>query len=188
MAHRMKVEHLFRTNQPKDAWKGVKVLSGYQTKRVVVDSSIDLTYVNELNSFYTRFDIHDFKEELDNILRLANDSNDEQIVLSYEEVAKSLKRIKRGKAYGPDQVNANVIRSCRDQLVKPLHMLFQASLDQGNVPIIWKTSEIVPIPKTKFPKTKNDLRPIVLTYLIMKCLEHIVKDRLCAQVNHLRDP
>ena len=126
--YRIKVEHLFRTNQPKDAWKGVKVLSGYQTKRAAVDSSIDLTYVNELNSFYTRFHVHDFKEECDNILRLANDSNDEHIVLSYEEVVKSIKRIKCGKACGPDQVNAKVLRSCRDQLVKPLHVLCQASL------------------------------------------------------------
>ena len=75
-----------------------------------------------------------------------------------------------------------------NQLAVPLLVLFQASLDQCIVPLIWKISEIVPIPKIKFPITKNDLRPIALTSLIMKCLEHIVKQHLCTQVNHLRDP
>ena len=183
-----KVEHLFKTNQSKDAWKGVKVLSGYQTKRAMADPTIDLRYVNELNTFYARFDRYDFREECDSILRLAKNRNDERILVSHDEVVRSVKRIKCGKACGPDQVGAKVLRSCTDQLAKPLLVLFQASLDQCTVPYTWKMSEIIPIPKTKFPKIKNDLRPIALTSLIMKCLEHIVKRHLCSQVRYVRDP
>lgn len=183
-----KVEHLFMTNQAKDAWTGVKVLSGYQKKRTAADSTIDQIYVNELNQFYARFDVYDFKQECNDILRVAEDRNGERIILSHEEVLRSIKHIKCGKACGPDQVSAKVLRACTDQLVEPLTVLFQASLDLHIVPRIWKMTEVVPIPKNRFPKTKNDLRPIALTSLIMKCLEHIVKHHLCIQVNHLQDP
>ena len=138
------------------------MLSGHQKKCKTVDSNVDLKYVNELNSFYARFDIHNFKEECNTVLDIATDRHNERIEITHEDTIQSIKHIKHGKACGPDQINAKVLRNCTYMLAKPLQVLFQASVDQGTVPTIWKTSEIVPIPKTAFPKTNNDLRPIAL--------------------------
>lgn len=102
----------------------------------------------------------------DYILRLAKSRNDERILLFYDEVIQSIKHIQRDEASGPDQVNAKVLWSSTDQLTKLLIVLFQASLDLYTVLRIWKMSEIVPIPKIRCPKTKNDLRPIALTSLL----------------------
>lgn len=80
------------------------------------------------------------------------------------------------------------MRVCLEQLVNPLLTLFQDSLDHGTVPTLWKMSEIIPVPKVRFPKEFNDLRPVALTSLIMKCFEHIIKIHLCLKINAFRDP
>ena len=49
-----------------------------------------------------------------------------------------------------------------------------------------KTSEIVPVPKKKFPKTKND-RPVALTCIPMKYLERIVKTHLVSETKGYMD-
>ena len=47
-------------------------------------------------------------------------------------------------------------------------------MDTHIKPVIWLTSELVPVPKISLPTVKNDLRPIALTAIIMKCFERIV--------------
>lgn len=99
----------------------------------------------------------------------------------------ALNTAKPGKASGPDKVCSKVIKACKYELTRPLHRLYQTSIDQCIVPSVWKTSEIVPVPKLKIPKCKNDLRPVALTSVVMKCLESIVRKYLCSHVSHLCD-
>ena len=143
--------------------------------------------MNELNSFYARFDVFNFKAECDNILFSLQGKNDPLIVLSEEEVLFSLKNIKMGKSSGPDNITASVLKACASQLQTPLRRLFQTSLDKGIVPTSWKLSQITPVPKVKFPREKNDTRPVCLTSLLMKSLEHIVKRALCQRFDEVRD-
>ncbi|KAI3356654.1 hypothetical protein L3Q82_003288 [Scortum barcoo] len=48
------------------------------------------------------------------------------------------------------------------------------SLKLGRVPQLWKTSCIVPVPKTPHPKELNSYRPVALTSHLMKTLERLV--------------
>ena len=98
-----------------------------------------------------------------------------------------MKRCKINKSCGPDKIGARVLKLCASQLSAPLQTLFQASLDQSIVPDSWKLSEIVPVPKVRFPVEKNDTRPVCLTSLIMKCLEHIVKKYICINADEIMD-
>ena len=47
-----------------------------------------------------------------------------------------------------------------------LKEIFQHSKDNHYLPLPWKTSELVPVPKIYLPLAKNDLRPVALTPLI----------------------
>ena len=187
-AYKEKVEGLFRTNRTKDAWKGLKTLCGYNKKLAIPDPDNIDTYVNDINSFFARFDTHDFSEECNNIITIIRERNDERVIISYEDVLQSLKRVRCGKATGPDEVPARVIKHCAEQLAPILQQLFQDSLDQGTVPDVWKLSEIKPIAKVAFPMVYNDYRPIVLTSNIMKCFEYILRIYLCSSVDALMDP
>ena len=133
-------------------------------------------YVNELNRFYARFDDKDFSYECSTVLSNVNSINDPPIMISQDDVFLSLKRIKTGISSGPDNIGSNVLKLCCQQLTKPLHILFQASLNQCKVPSLWKTSEVIPVPKIKQPVViMNGLRPVALTSVVMKCFEDIVK-------------
>ena len=182
-----RIEDLFRTNRTKDAWKGLRCLSGFKSKNCMPDPDDISQYVNELNLFYTRFDDKDFHDEHDRIVNNINMQSHERIVIAENEVLWALSNAKPGKSSGPDKICGRVIKSCRAELVKPMHMLFQLSVDQCLVPCEWKTSEIVPVPKVKIPLVKNDLRPVALTSVIMKCLEAIVKKHICSQLRGLSD-
>jgi len=60
-------------------------------------------------------------------------------------------------------------------LCDPLACIFNSSIKEGIVPSIWERANVVPIPKTKPPKSvEQDLRPISLTPTISKIFESIV--------------
>ena len=56
------------------------------------------------------------------------------------------------------------------------------------IPQIWKTSNIIPVPKKTNPAVYNDYRPVALTSIAMKCFERIVKTLLLQSTNHQLDP
>ena len=62
------------------------------------------------------------------------------------------------------------------------------SLKNHTIPSIWKTSEIVPVPKKTKISEMNDLRPVALTSVIMKCLEKLVLSLLLPSVVQHQDP
>jgi hypothetical protein len=111
----------------------------------------------------------------------------DRIVLAESDVLSALKTAKPGKAPGPDKICGKVIKYCREALVEPIHKLYQASFDQCIVPTQWKTSAISPVPKVKHPLVENDLRPLALTDVLMKCLEFLVKQHLRKYLSDIFD-
>lgn len=185
--YKQKIEGLFKSRHTKDAWKGLKYLSGHSSKSCMIEPDDTSTFVNQLNEFYVRFDGDDCQAECEEMLNVVHGIRSERIVMSENDVLLALNSAKPGKARGPDKVCPRVVKACKYQLLSPLHALYQTSLDQCIVPSSWKTSEVVPVPKCKIPKNMNDLRPIALTSVLMKCLESFVKRYLCNQVKHLCD-
>uniref|UniRef100_A0A674NYW7 Reverse transcriptase domain-containing protein n=1 Tax=Takifugu rubripes TaxID=31033 RepID=A0A674NYW7_TAKRU len=59
------------------------------------------------------------------------------------------------KATGPDGISSRLLKSCADQLCGIFSHMFNLSLRLGRVPQLWKTSCIVPVPKTPHPKELN---------------------------------
>ena len=98
-----------------------------------------------------------------------------------------MKRIKSNKAAGPDRVSAKVVSICKYELDPVLCRIFQSSLDQSYIPKLWKTSEIIPVPKHQTPKGCNDYRPVALTCIFMKCLESVIKKFLFLEVKDQLD-
>ncbi|KAF7710483.1 hypothetical protein HF521_009355, partial [Silurus meridionalis] len=77
---------------------------------------------------------------------------------------------------------------CADQLCGILLYMFDLSLKLGKVPQIWKTSCVVPVPKTPRPKDFGDYRPVALTSHLMKTLERLVLTHLRPLVSPSMDP
>ncbi len=52
--------------------------------------------------------------------------------------------------------------------------LVNISQQTRKVPLLWKTTCLVPVPKSRSLKEINDLRPVALTFHIMKTMERIL--------------
>ena len=186
--HKAKVESMFRSD-PRSAWKGIKQLTGMCKQKFKPDVDKPKMFCDDLNIFYSRFDKHDFSSARESMnCHLRRQTGHERVIITEDEVLNSLTSIKSGKAPGPDEIGTNVLKMCSRTLAPILCKIFQQSLDQVRIPQLWKTSEIVPVPK-KVPTTcNNDFRPVALTAIMMKCLEKIIKKLLQAQVAKYTDP
>lgn len=104
------------------------------------------------------------------------------------EVLQLFRKCNSRKSSGPDNICGRVIKHCAEQLAPVFTDLFRSSFNLHKVPTLWKTSIIIPVPKTQRPTGPNDYRPIALTSLVMKCFEQLVKRYIVSETQHLLDP
>ena len=53
------------------------------------------------------------------------------------------------KATGPDNIPAHFLNKVAREIAPALTVTFQASLNQGTLPCIWKTAAVVPVFKKR---------------------------------------
>ena len=172
-AYKDKIKNAFQSQNSRQAWDGLRKASGFHQDKPTLNIPNQNTFVEELNEFYCRFDAVDYSDQHKDIKsRLSN--YETSIVITESVVKTAFKKLNCRKASGPDCVSARVLRFCADELTPIYCHLFNRSVSEKTVPTIWKTSEIVPIPKKNKPAVLNDYRPIALTSIAMKCLEKLV--------------
>ena len=94
--------------------------------------------------------------------------------VSQEGVFKLLNGFQVHKATGPDELPSKLLKELAEELTPILTLSFQASLDQGTVPEDWKYANVVPIFKKGDRNKPENYRPVSLTSIVCKTLEHIV--------------
>lgn len=176
-----------RGNNLRQEWQGVyTMIEKEEKKRHVSNNGDDLTFANDLNTFYARFDTSDFSTER-NLIRQQLDCG-QPLVITAEEVCRTFKKINPRKAVGPDRIRGRVLKECREKLSPVFGQLFQMLLDTHHIPRAWKTSLIVPVLKMSKPTVLNDYQPVALTSIVMKSLERIVLNHVLREVQHELDP
>ena len=85
-----------------------------------------------------------------------------------------LKKIEPHKAPGPDNIPNMVLKQCATSLAPAVTILFQKSLDSGVLPKDWTDANVTPIFKKGDRQSAGNYRPVSLTSVLSKCLEHIV--------------
>jgi hypothetical protein len=116
-AYTEKVEGLFASNDTRDAWRGLKILTGMDKQRKIPAIITTPGSANRLNEFYSRFDVEDMSEVNNNIrVRLSETAIDESFELDIDLVKKSLRKVKVRKASGPDGIGGRIIKACQHSL------------------------------------------------------------------------
>jgi hypothetical protein len=82
--------------------------------------------------------------------------------------------LKPHKAPGPDKIPTRLLKLASAELSPGLANLFQLSLDQGQIPLDWKTALVSPVFKKGNRSPPSNYRPISLTSVSCKVLEHII--------------
>jgi len=101
-----------------------------------------------------------------------------EIVVSEEKVKRMLKDLKPDKSPGPDGIHPLLLRNAADEVTRPLTILYNKSINSGQVPVDWRKANITPIYK-KGPRNEHgNYRPVSLTSVVCKILERIIKEQL----------
>ena len=97
-----------------------------------------------------------------------------RISVSSQGIIKLLQRLNPKKAIGPDKVPTCILKDHTDLIAPMLKTIFQQSLDTGKVPSVWKTADVVAIFKKGDKHAASNYRPVSLTSVSCKVLEHII--------------
>ena len=105
-----------------------------------------------------------------------------KVTVTLNGIRKLLSGLQTKKATGPDNIPARLLKAISSEISPAIVNLFQQSLDSGVFPDAFKEANITPIHK-KGPKSDvKNYRPISLTSVLGKCLEHIMSSQI---MNHL---
>ena len=94
------------------------------------------------------------------------------------EVFCSIKKLKKTKSTGLDNIPTVLLRDCADSLCSPLSYLINMSFSTGQFPTEWKKSKVSPIYKNGPKSNIENYRPISVIPAISKVIEKIVHSQL----------
>jgi len=110
------------------------------------------------------------------------------VLVSGDEIRRAVKRVKTGKAPGPDGVPGKIWIRALDFLEGRLRHIFNECLRQGVFSQPWKRARLVLLPKEGREKgTPSTYRPICLLDEVGKIFERIIADRLVQHLSRGRD-
>ena len=107
----------------------------------------------------------------------------EDIGVTKEGVTKLLKGLKPSKALGPDELHPRVLKELASELGPIFAHLFQQSIDSGDIPKEWTLDNISPLFKKGDRSLVCNYRPVSLTCVPCKFLEHIVCSNIMAHLD-----
>ena len=87
------------------------------------------------------------------------------------------------KSTGLDNIPAKFLKETAVQISSALSLIFQASINQGILPSDWKEANVVPIHKKGQRSVAVNYRPVSLTSICCKMLEHIIYSSLFAHLD-----
>ena len=104
-----------------------------------------------------------------------------------EGIDKLLVGLNPHKAAGPDKFKSIDLQTLHKELAPILQLIFQRSFDTGKLPDIWKEANVSPILKKVGKSDPSNYRPISLTCVLCKVLEHIVASSMAKHFTELLD-
>ena len=97
-----------------------------------------------------------------------------EIAVDPKGVLKLLNGLNIHKAPGPDGLSARVLKECSSEIAPILTLIYNESLAQGTVPDDWRQANVAPVFKKGEKYNAANYRPVSLTSICCKTLEHII--------------
>ena len=96
---------------------------------------------------------------------------------------KTFERFEPSKALGPGELHPRVLKELATELGPSFAHLFQQSIDSGDIPKEWTLANISPLFKKGDRSLACNYRPVTLTCVPCKLLEHIVCSNIMAHLD-----
>ena len=98
----------------------------------------------------------------------------QEIYITVNGTQKLLQNLDPTKATGPDEIPARILKQYAPEFAPHLAYIFNISLTRGEVPTDWRQANVIPIFKKGEKYLASNYRPVSLTCICCKLLEHIV--------------
>ena len=165
-----------KTN-PKRFWSFIKANKreniGIPTLRVNDQPIInDRDKANALNNQFSFV----FTQEKHPISQIAPSTypNTPLLKIGIDGVIKQLENLNQNKATGPDELPARVLKETAKQIAPIITQIFQQSYNTGKLLNDWLQALVTPIHKKSHKSDPANYRPISLTCILCKVMEHII--------------
>ena len=94
-----------------------------------------------------------------------------------------LQNLNANKAPGPDGIHPLVLKHCSYKLALILKVIFRQSLNTGNIPSDWLLANVISVYKRGSKNLPVNYRPISLTSICSKVMEHIIYHSMMSHLN-----
>ncbi len=128
---------------------------------------------NFFSSVFTREDTEHFPRAADMETIVL-----EEVNITEKAVKDKIRNLKPESATGPDEIGPKLLHELVNELNLPLVLIFRKSLNNGEVPMEWKSDNVTPIFKKGTRSEPGNYRPVSLTSVCCKLLESILRDEL----------
>ena len=98
--------------------------------------------------------------------------------VSVAELTRYLRKLKRNKAAGPDNLPPGFLKDIVESIAKPFTHIINLSLQTGDIPRDFKTAKVTPIFKSGSNRETDNYRPISVLPAMSKILERAVHSQL----------
>ena len=150
----------------------MKVLSKQQSTILTLHHQEDIAKTNYekatmLNNYFSTC----FNTSVPPLLQLDGESQayiefgstcPEDLLCTTEEVLSYIQALDANKTSGPDGISTRMLKNAALSIAPSLAKLFNISIQLGCFPTCWKTSSVVPVPKSSKHKEVSNYRPISL--------------------------
>ena len=165
-------------NSQKKDTQGIPPLKRKNGKGV---AQSDLEKAEEFNGQFTDVFNKNEHTQVPLLDRSAPFMND--IAVSKDGVIKLLKGLNPSKALEPDELHPRVLKELATELGPVFAHIFQQSIDTGEIPKEWSLANICPLFKKSDRSLACNYRPVSLTCVPCKLLEHIVCSNIMAHLD-----
>ena len=121
--YKLRIEEHFNNSDPRRMWQGIQAITDYKPTTPSLPSN-DVSFLNELNNFYARFD----RDNQETATKAVPAADHQPLTLPASDVFTTLSRINARKAAGPDGIQGRILRACAGQLTEVMTDIFNLSL------------------------------------------------------------
>ena len=130
--------------------------------------------------FYSVFTRENTNIPLVSFLKYPNMAN---IEFTVQGIVKLLQKLKPAKSAGPDNIPTRILKEYALHIAPVLQVIYTQSYQTGILPNDWLTANIVPVYKKGDKSNPANYRPISLTSVCCKTMEHIICHTILDHLN-----
>lgn len=108
----------------------------------------------------------------------------EEIIINPSGIVKLIDSLKLSSSSGLDNINSKILKNTKHVSSLILALLFTQSLSTGDIPTDWRLGKVIPIRKGGDCRLPSNYRPISLTSVCCKLLEHIIYSHISKFLDH----